>query len=33
MKLQFNYVLEHRNMPGVAVGWINGLGLRAAYDF
>jgi phosphate-selective porin OprO/OprP len=33
MKLQFNYVVEHRNMPGVAVGWINGLGIRAAYDF
>jgi phosphate-selective porin OprO/OprP len=33
MKLQFNYILEHRNMPGVALGWINALGLRAAYDF
>jgi phosphate-selective porin OprO/OprP len=33
MKVQFNYVVEHRNMPDVAVGWINGLGLRAAYDF
>jgi phosphate-selective porin OprO/OprP len=33
MKIQCNYILEHRNMPDVAVGWINGVGLRAAYDF
>jgi phosphate-selective porin OprO/OprP len=33
MKFQFNYILEHRDMPGVAQGWINGFGLRAAYDF
>jgi phosphate-selective porin OprO/OprP len=33
MKFQLNYILEHRNMPGVAQGWINGFGLRAAYDF
>jgi phosphate-selective porin OprO/OprP len=33
MKVQLNYILEHRDMPGVAVGWINGIGLRAAYDF
>lgn len=34
MKIQFNYILEHRDAPqGVAVGWINGLGVRGAYDF
>jgi hypothetical protein len=34
MKFQFNYILEHRDAPqGVARGWINGLGVRAAYDF
>jgi phosphate-selective porin OprO/OprP len=33
MKCQFNYIAEHRDMPGVAVGWINGFGARAAYDF
>jgi phosphate-selective porin OprO/OprP len=33
MKVQFNYVLEHRDQPGTAVGWINGFGVRAAYDF
>jgi phosphate-selective porin OprO/OprP len=33
MKFQLNYIVEHRNMPGVTPGWINGLGLRAAYDF
>lgn len=33
MKFQFNYVLEHRDQPGVAVGWINGFGMRLAYDF
>lgn len=33
MKIQFNYVLEHRDQPGVTPGWINGLGVRAAYDF
>jgi phosphate-selective porin OprO/OprP len=33
MKVQLNYILEHRDMPGVAVGWINGIGLRAGYDF
>jgi phosphate-selective porin OprO/OprP len=33
MKLQFNYIAERRDMPGTAVGWINGFGLRAAYDF
>jgi phosphate-selective porin OprO/OprP len=33
MKVQLNYILEHRDMPNVAQGWINGIGLRAAYDF
>jgi phosphate-selective porin OprO/OprP len=33
MKMQFNYILEHRDQPGVTPGWINGLGMRAAYDF
>jgi phosphate-selective porin OprO/OprP len=33
MKVQFNYILEHRDQPGVAVGWIDGFGVRAAYDF
>jgi phosphate-selective porin OprO/OprP len=33
MKVQFNYILEHRDVPGVAQGWINGFGARVAYDF
>ncbi len=33
MKVQLNYIAEHRNTPGATVGWINGVGLRAAYDF
>lgn len=33
MKVQLNYVAEHRDQPGVAQGWINGVGVRAAYDF
>jgi phosphate-selective porin OprO and OprP len=33
MKVQFNYILEHRNTPEVPIGWINGFGVRAAYDF
>jgi phosphate-selective porin OprO/OprP len=33
MKFQFNYIAERRDMPGTAVGWISGVGLRAAYDF
>jgi phosphate-selective porin OprO/OprP len=33
MKMQLNYVAEHRDTPGVTPGWINGFGLRAAYDF
>jgi phosphate-selective porin OprO/OprP len=33
MKVQFNYILEHRNQPGATVGFIDGIGVRAAYDF
>ena len=33
MKFQLNYIAEHRDQPGVPVGWINGFGLRAAFDF
>jgi len=33
MKIQLNYILERRNQPGVAAAWINGAGLRGAYDF
>jgi hypothetical protein len=33
MKVQLNYIAERRDMPGTAVGWINGIGMRAAYDF
>jgi phosphate-selective porin OprO/OprP len=33
MKCQLNYIVEHRDVPGVAVGWINGFGVRVAYDF
>jgi phosphate-selective porin OprO/OprP len=33
MKVQVNYVVEHREAPGITPGWINGIGVRAAYDF
>ena len=33
MKCQLNYSAEHRDMPGVTPGWINGFGVRVAYDF
>jgi hypothetical protein len=33
MKTQFNYIAEHRDQLGAPPGWINGLGVRAAYDF
>lgn len=33
MKVQFNYILERRDQPGVTPAWINGVGVRAAYDF
>lgn len=33
MKVQLNYILERRDQPGVAPAWINGVGVRGAYDF
>jgi phosphate-selective porin OprO and OprP len=34
VKFQANYIVEHRDGPtGTPVGWINGFGLRAAFDF
>jgi phosphate-selective porin OprO/OprP len=34
MKIQLNYILERRDAPqGVVQSWINGVGVRAAYDF
>jgi phosphate-selective porin OprO/OprP len=34
MKIQFNYIAEHRDDPPAGVnGWINGVGMRASYDF
>jgi phosphate-selective porin OprO/OprP len=33
MKVQLNYIAEHREVPGLPVGWINGFGVRAGYDF
>jgi phosphate-selective porin OprO/OprP len=34
MKVQFNYIVTHRRgQQDVAEGWINGVGVRAAYDF
>jgi phosphate-selective porin OprO/OprP len=33
MKVQLNYILERRDQPGVEPAWINGLGVRGAYDF
>jgi phosphate-selective porin OprO/OprP len=33
MKVQMNYIAEHRDTPGVTPGWINGIGFRAGYDF
>jgi phosphate-selective porin OprO/OprP len=34
MKAQLNYIAERRfDTPGVPEGWINGIGLRASYDF
>jgi phosphate-selective porin OprO/OprP len=34
IKVQFNYIVEHRDMPTAgADGWINGVGVRAAYAF
>jgi phosphate-selective porin OprO/OprP len=34
MKVQLNYILEHRDAPqNVVQGWISGVGVRGAYDF
>ncbi len=33
MKIQFNYLVEYRDTPGVPAGWIQGLGIRAGFDF
>lgn len=33
MKVQFNYILERRDQPGLTAAWINGVGVRGAYDF
>jgi phosphate-selective porin OprO/OprP len=33
MKVQLNYILERRDQPGVEPAWINGVGVRGAYDF
>jgi phosphate-selective porin OprO/OprP len=33
VKAQLNYIAEHRDMPGVPIGWIQGIGLRASCDF
>jgi phosphate-selective porin OprO/OprP len=33
VKAQLNYIAEHRDMPGVPIGWIQGVGLRVACDF
>ena len=34
MKLQLNYIVEHRDGPtGTPVGWINGFGLRGVFEF
>src|SRR5262245_15541080 len=33
MKLQLNGIVERRDQPGVTPAWINGVGVRGAYDF
>lgn len=33
MKIQFNGLAEYRDTPGVPAGWIQGFGVRAAFDF
>jgi len=33
MKVQLNYILTRRDQPGVPAAWINGIGVRGAYDF
>jgi hypothetical protein len=32
-KVQLNYLLERRDQPGTDPAWINGVGVRDAYDF
>ena len=32
-KFQLNYIAEHRDVPGVTPGWIQGIGTRVAFDF
>jgi hypothetical protein len=31
--VQLNYIFECGDQPGVDPNWINGFGVRAAYDF
>lgn len=33
MRIQFNYLAEFRDMPGVPVGWLYGVGIRAGFEF
>jgi phosphate-selective porin OprO and OprP len=33
VKCQFNYIAEHRDVTGVTLGWINGAGVRVAFNF
>jgi hypothetical protein len=34
MKFQFNYIVERREGPtAISTGWINGFGIRGAFDF
>lgn len=33
MRVQMNYIVEHRDQPGAPSGWINGVGIRTACDF
>jgi phosphate-selective porin OprO/OprP len=34
MKFQFNYIVERRESPPASsTGWINGIGVRGAFNF
>lgn len=33
MRIQFNYLTEYRDMPGVPPGWLYGVGVRAGFEF
>jgi hypothetical protein len=33
VKCQFNDIAEHRDVPDVTPGWINGAGGRVAFNF